>query len=62
VFIGSFWNQPLKVLQNEILFKDEMKDLLDELGKLPKLSAQRKVNELIKRAKLCRYNDRFFWN
>jgi hypothetical protein len=55
VFIGSFWNQPLKVTENEKLFKEEMRDLLDELGQLPRVSTQRKVNELIKRTKLCRF-------
>jgi hypothetical protein len=43
------------VNHNKALFDDEMKALFADLGELPKIGAQRKVNELIKRAKLCRF-------
>lgn len=54
VYIGSFWKEPLKVTENKNLFEREMKDLLSELGGLPRVCAQRRVNELVKRTKLCR--------
>ncbi|KAK2959376.1 hypothetical protein BLNAU_5685 [Blattamonas nauphoetae] len=54
VYCGSFWNQPLKSTDNENLFKTEMADLFHDLGQLPKANAQRRVNELVKRTKLCR--------
>ncbi|KAH7820124.1 putative EH-domain containing 4 [Monocercomonoides exilis] len=54
VYIGSFWNQPLKTVELENLFHREMDDLLKELGGLPRVAAQRKVNEVVKRTKLSR--------
>ena len=54
VYIGSFWKEPLKETANKPLFESEMKDLLLELGGLPRVCAQRRVNELVKRAKLLR--------
>lgn len=56
VYIGSFWDKPLNAAgaTNEPLFKREQRDLLDDLRSLPQHSAVRKINELVKRARLAR--------
>eukprot|EP00177_Eucheuma_denticulatum_P003038 GFKZ01005467.1.p1 GENE.GFKZ01005467.1~~GFKZ01005467.1.p1 ORF type:complete len:625 (-),score=80.36 GFKZ01005467.1:1686-3560(-) len=56
VFIGSFWDKPLNATGagNAELFKSEERDLLDDLRSLPRHSAVRKINELVKRARLAR--------
>lgn len=54
VYIGSFWDKPLKNPDMEKLFKQESADLLEDLLSLPRNSAVRKVNELVKRARLVR--------
>lgn len=56
VFIGSFWDKPLNAAGagNEELFRHEQRDLLDDLRSLPQHSAVRKINELVKRARLAR--------
>ncbi|TDH74127.1 hypothetical protein CCR75_003626 [Bremia lactucae] len=61
VYLGSFWSQPR---QNhgeknssstpEALFDAEERDLLHELQALPQHAAVRKVNELVKRARLVK--------
>jgi GTP-binding protein EngB required for normal cell division len=56
VYVGSFWNpekadfSPL----NRELIETEHADLLKDLKNLPRQSAMRKVNELVKRARLAR--------
>lgn len=56
VYIGSFWDKPLNVAgeSNEPLFTKEQADLFDDLRSLPQHSAVRKINELVKRARLAR--------
>jgi len=54
VYIGSFWDQPLHNTENQKLFEDEMTDLLTDLHSLPRNNAMRKVNELVKRARLAK--------
>lgn len=49
VYVGSFWQEPLKNLDNAELFEDEEKDLMRDLAVLPRQSAVRKINELVKR-------------
>lgn len=49
VYVGSFWNEPLKNLDNAELFEMEEKDLMKDLAILPRQSAVRKINELVKR-------------
>jgi len=49
VYVGSFWNEPLKKLDNADLFEMEEKDLMKDLAILPRQSAVRKINELVKR-------------
>jgi len=54
VYLGSFWDKPLRIKENEKLFEAETADLLDDLLSLPRNSAVRKVNELVKRCRLVR--------
>ena len=49
VYVGSFWNEPLKTMDNAELFEMEEKDLMKDLAVLPRQSAVRKINELVKR-------------
>jgi EH domain-containing protein 1 len=54
VYIGSFWDQPYQCTDHEKLFDAEREDLFRDLLALPRGSAVRKVNELVKRARLVR--------
>lgn len=49
VYVGSFWQEPLKNQDNAALFEMEEKDLMKDLAILPRQSAVRKINELVKR-------------
>ena len=49
VYVGSFWSEPLKNMDNAELFEKEEKDLMKDLAILPRQSAVRKINELVKR-------------
>ncbi|GAB5032966.1 eh domain-containing protein [Nannochloropsis oceanica] len=51
VYIGSFWEHPLKHSQNRYLLEKEKADLLGELGGLPHNAVVRRINELVKRAR-----------
>jgi len=54
VYIGSFWDEELKCRDCENLLKAEEEDLLNDLKALPRNAAIRKVNEMVKRAKLAK--------
>mmetsp|Transcript_19381 Transcript_19381/g.39114 ORF Transcript_19381/g.39114 Transcript_19381/m.39114 type:complete len:534 (-) Transcript_19381:257-1858(-) len=54
VYIGSFWDQPLMYDDNSELFAMEEKDLMRDLKDLPRNSAVRKINELVKRVRLAK--------
>lgn len=49
VYVGSFWQQPLQNTDNAALFEEEERDLMKDLAILPRQSAVRKINELVKR-------------
>lgn len=49
VYVGSFWQEPLKNRDNSALFEMEESDLMKDLAILPRQSAVRKINELVKR-------------
>jgi len=54
VYLGSFWDKPYQISECEKLFEAESRDLLEDLLSLPRNSAVRKVNELVKRARLVK--------
>eukprot|EP00753_Platysulcus_tardus_P010756 PLAT3024.1.p1 GENE.PLAT3024.1~~PLAT3024.1.p1 ORF type:complete len:655 (-),score=279.59 PLAT3024.1:103-2067(-) len=54
VYIGSFWDKPLASEENRVLLEAEEADLMADLRSLPRNSAVRKINELVKRARLCK--------
>lgn len=55
VYIGSFWDKPVDPEhQCRKLFESEHADLLSDLRSLPRNSAIRKINELVKRARLAK--------
>ncbi|KAA0161649.1 hypothetical protein FNF27_08143 [Cafeteria roenbergensis] len=54
VYIGSFADFGYKNREFEVMFRREQSDLLRDLMALPGNSATRKVNEMVKRARLAR--------
>ncbi|CAF0818597.1 unnamed protein product [Adineta steineri] len=54
VYVGSFWSKPLQYDSNRRLFELEAKDLFGDLESLPRTATLRKLNDLIKRARLAR--------
>lgn len=51
VYLGSFWDRPLKLEDNRSLLEREKRDLITEMTNLPQNAAIRRINELIKRAR-----------
>ena len=51
VFLGSFWEAPLKLEDNRQLLEREKADLLSEMMALPQNAVVRRINELVKRAR-----------
>eukprot|EP00928_Gymnodinium_smaydae_P031595 TRINITY_DN23147_c0_g1_i1.p1 TRINITY_DN23147_c0_g1~~TRINITY_DN23147_c0_g1_i1.p1 ORF type:complete len:531 (-),score=125.56 TRINITY_DN23147_c0_g1_i1:203-1795(-) len=54
VYIGSFWDEPLHNDEQRRLFESEENDLYTHLAQLPRSAATRKLNDLIKRARLAK--------
>ncbi|KAJ3316482.1 Dynamin, partial [Gonapodya sp. JEL0774] len=54
VYVGSFWDQAPKIHDMEDLLLMEQGDLLNMLRELPRNSAIRKINEMVKRARTAR--------
>ena len=53
VYVGSFWDKPLQKDVFRQLFEAEQHDLFTDLQDLPKLIAMRRLNDMIKRARLA---------
>ena len=51
VYLGSFWEKPLKLPDNAVLLAREKADLIKELNSLPASATVRRINDLIKRAR-----------
>lgn len=51
VYLGSFWDMPLKMEENRALLDREKSDLLNEMMSLPLNAVVRRINELVKRAR-----------
>ena len=54
VFIGSFWDKPFQHDEMRRLFEAEHEDLFASIQSLTRTAAVRKLNELIKRARLAK--------
>eukprot|EP00397_Hematodinium_sp_SG-2012_P015691 GEMP01015985.1.p1 GENE.GEMP01015985.1~~GEMP01015985.1.p1 ORF type:complete len:530 (+),score=95.83 GEMP01015985.1:214-1803(+) len=56
IYIGSFWDETLYCDEQRKLFEMEENDLYTDISLLPKNSALRHLNDVIKRARLARVN------
>ena len=54
VYIGSFWDKPLQNVDNQSLFSIEQHNLFEDIQRLPRMSAVRKLDELINRARMAK--------
>jgi len=54
VYIGSFWDEPLVNDELRRLFESEENDIYTDLAELPRSVALRKLNDVIKRARLAK--------
>ncbi|KAL3309614.1 3-hydroxyisobutyryl-CoA hydrolase, partial [Cichlidogyrus casuarinus] len=54
VYMGTFWDHPLQFETHRKLFELEENDLLSDIRRLPGNAALRKLNDLIRRARLAK--------
>jgi GTPase SAR1 family protein len=54
VYIGSFWDKPYRNPENERYFRSEQESLIEDLNILPHNAIIRKINELVRRARILR--------
>ena len=54
VYTGSYWDEPLKHNDFQSMFESDEWLLIDELMNLPAVSAERKVNAMVKRIRLVK--------
>jgi len=52
VYVGSFWDKPLKNVDFKDMFEEDENSLIHELKNLPRVAAERKVNEMVKRIRM----------
>jgi hypothetical protein len=52
--MGSFWDEPLHYDELRSLFEKEQDDLYQQIEQLPRSSTMNKINDLSKRARLCK--------
>lgn len=60
VYIGSFWSEPRQKCDHYQLIENEEEDLLSDIRNLPRYAAIRKLNDLVKRARLVRVRGNSF--
>lgn len=54
VYISSFWDRPFQLEENRRLYEAEQEDLFADIQSLPRTAAVRKLNDMIKRARLAK--------
>lgn len=54
VYISSFWDKPFQIEANRRLFEAEQEDLFGDMQSLPRTNAVRRLNDMIKRARLAK--------
>jgi GTPase SAR1 family protein len=54
VYMGSFWDEAWHYDELQTLFEKEQDDLYQQIEQLPRSSTMNKINDLSKRARLCR--------
>lgn len=62
VYIGSFWSEPRQMCDHYQLIQLEEEDLLADIRNLPRNAAVRKLNDLVKRARLVRVREYLIFN